>query len=87
MAKVYVGARTLTVLPIIQARYCSDDCRARSWHRYHKHECHNLDLLHSVGIAHLALRTVLVAGRKGILALRPYLKDDSGIVETATAII
>ena len=41
-----------------------------------------------MGIAHLALRTVLVAGRKGILALRPYLKkDDSGIVETAIKLI
>ena len=68
---------------IRQARYCSDDCRARSWHRYHQHECHSLDLLHSVGIAHLALRTVLVAGRKGILALRPYLKKDDSVSPSA----
>ena len=75
--------RFLSCRRCTQARYCSDDCRARSWHQYHQHECHSLDLLHSVGIAHLALRTVLVADRKGILALRPYLKKDDSVSPSA----
>jgi hypothetical protein len=74
-------ALALSPIPCLkctQPRYCSDECRASSWHQYHQYECHGLDFLHSVGIAHLALRTLLVSGRKRVLALKPFLrKDDS----------
>ncbi|XP_067144261.1 SET and MYND domain-containing protein 4-like [Centruroides vittatus] len=45
-----------------QVRYCSVACCKESWDRYHKWECGNLDLLHSVGIAHLSVRVILVTG-------------------------
>jgi len=53
-----------------QPRYCSDACRQESWQIYHQYECTGLDLLHSVGIAHLALRTVLMCGLPRLLAYR-----------------
>ena len=49
-------------LKCTQSRYCSGECGARSWDSYHKFECSNLDLLHSVGVAHLALRLLLQCG-------------------------
>ncbi|KAK7098507.1 SET and MYND domain-containing protein 4-like [Littorina saxatilis] len=42
--------------------YCDEDCRGASWESYHQVECLYMDLLHSVGIAHLSLRVVLNAG-------------------------
>lgn len=42
--------------------YCGECCRDSSWQEYHKYECSGgLELLQSVGIAHLALRVVLKA--------------------------
>ncbi|XP_071529241.1 SET and MYND domain-containing protein 4-like isoform X2 [Panulirus ornatus] len=45
------------------AIFCKEECRelGRTWHQY---ECGILHILSSVGIAHLALRVVLVAGWK-----------------------
>ncbi|OQR78055.1 SET and MYND domain-containing protein 4-like [Tropilaelaps mercedesae] len=45
-----------------QVRYCSVSCALESWDKYHRSECGYLDLLTSVGIAHLAERVVLTAG-------------------------
>ncbi|XP_021932938.1 SET and MYND domain-containing protein 4-like isoform X1 [Zootermopsis nevadensis] len=43
--------------------YCSEACRQESWDQYHQWECHGgLELLHSIGIAHLGLRVILKAG-------------------------
>jgi len=53
-----------------QPRYCSESCRSQSWSTYHQHECSGLDLLHSVGIAHLAMRIVLVTGLPRLLRFR-----------------
>lgn len=50
-----------------QVKFCSETCLDYAWDTYHKHECLSLDLLHSVGIAHLAIRIVLCAGLEGIL--------------------
>ena len=45
------------------ALYCSDDCRWKSWEQYHQWECgRGLEIMHSIGIAHLGLRVVLKAG-------------------------
>ncbi|XP_049828172.1 SET and MYND domain-containing protein 4-like [Schistocerca gregaria] len=42
--------------------YCGQCCRDSSWQEYHRYECSGgLELMHSVGIAHLALRVVLKA--------------------------
>ncbi|KAH9495866.1 SET and MYND domain-containing protein 4 [Bulinus truncatus] len=49
-------------------RFCHESCREKSWNSYHKTECHYLDLLHSVGIAHLSLRIILCAQL-------PFLRD------------
>ncbi|XP_005110357.2 SET and MYND domain-containing protein 4 [Aplysia californica] len=49
-------------------RFCNESCRDAAWSLYHKVECPFLDLLHSVGVAHLSLRIVLTA-------TLPYLKD------------
>lgn len=55
-------------LKCTQPRYCSEVCRSTSWSTYHQFECGGgLDLLHSVGIAHLALRVILVAGLPNLL--------------------
>eukprot|EP00095_Tigriopus_kingsejongensis_P005394 maker-scaffold770_size100439-snap-gene-0.28 protein:Tk05394 transcript:maker-scaffold770_size100439-snap-gene-0.28-mRNA-1 annotation:"set and mynd domain-containing protein 4" len=56
-----------------QPRYCSEACRLSSWDQYHRFECTNLDSLHSVGIAHLAWRTLLVTGHDALISCRPYL--------------
>jgi hypothetical protein len=45
------------------ALYCSEACRQESWDQYHQWECHGgLEVLHSVGIAHLGVRVILKAG-------------------------
>lgn len=50
-------------LECIMALYCSDDCRRESWEQYHRWECGGgLEIMHSIGIAHLGLRVVLKAG-------------------------
>ncbi|XP_055901234.1 SET and MYND domain-containing protein 4-like isoform X2 [Biomphalaria glabrata] len=49
-------------------RFCNEVCKEASWTSYHKTECRYLDLLHSVGIAHLSLRIILCAQL-------PFLKD------------
>lgn len=45
-----------------QVRYCSFSCAKESWTQYHHWECGNLNLLYSVGIAHLAIRIIFVTG-------------------------
>ncbi|XP_077494043.1 protein-lysine N-methyltransferase SMYD4-like [Amblyomma americanum] len=45
-----------------QVRYCTFSCAKESWSVYHQWECGNLNLLYSVGIAHLAIRILLVTG-------------------------
>ena len=57
-------------LKCTQPRYCSESCRSLSWSTYHQYECSGLDLLHSVGIAHLGLRVVLVTGLSHLLKFR-----------------
>ncbi|KAJ9586076.1 hypothetical protein L9F63_020273, partial [Diploptera punctata] len=53
------------------ALYCSDDCRQDSWEQYHQWECAGgLDVMHSIGIAHLGLRVVLKAGPLSTLRAR-----------------
>ncbi len=46
--------------------FCDERC-ADAADLYHAHECGRLRLLQSVGIAHLALRTVLIAGVENVL--------------------
>lgn len=63
-------------LKCTQSRYCSEDCRSKSWDEYHSIECNSLELLNSVGVAHLALRLVLVAGLPKLSQLRHVLTKD-----------
>lgn len=42
-------------------KYCSADCRQKSWEKTHKYECGFMEFLKSVGIAHLGLRVALSA--------------------------
>lgn len=56
-----------------QTRYCKVKCRDEAW-QYHKYECGRLETLHSVGIGHLAYRTVLVAGRQHLLSVRSRVR-------------
>jgi len=56
-----------------QPRYCSVECLEAAI-PVHQHECGQLDLLHSVGIGHLAVRTVLVTGIEQLTKLRPRIK-------------
>jgi len=57
-----------------QTRYCSGSCRDTAWAGHHQHECGQLDLLHSVGIGHLAVRTVLTPGRDSLLSIKGAVK-------------
>ncbi len=78
-----------TVMPCLkctQIRYCSDDCVNQSWNRYHSHECGNLDLMKDIGIAHLALRILLVSGIDEAIKVStsnsselPYLNNYSSV--------
>lgn len=45
----------------LEGKYCSEECRDKSWDEFHKYECGFGELLKSVGIAHLALRVALAA--------------------------
>jgi hypothetical protein len=56
-----------------QPRYCSVEC-AEAAKPVHLHECGQLDLLHSVGIGHLAVRTILVTGLDRLTSLRTRIK-------------
>jgi len=60
-----------------QARYCSGECRDKSWSSYHQYECGHLDLLHSVGIGHLALRTILMAGKDFLMSIKASVRSGS----------
>ncbi|GIY03494.1 SET and MYND domain-containing protein 4 [Caerostris extrusa] len=63
-----------------QVRYCSQQCVDESWEKYHKWECGNLDSLHSVGIAHLSFRVILVTGLSFIQENREELVKSSNFV-------
>ena len=52
-----------------QTRYCARECREAAWPS-HRAECGRLETLHSVGIGHLAYRTLLTAGREHLLGVR-----------------
>jgi len=64
----------VSCLVCTQPRYCSGSCRDAAWSQYHKYECGHLDTLHSVGIGHLAFRTILMAGRDHLLSVRNSIK-------------
>ncbi|KAL3841918.1 hypothetical protein ACJMK2_020007 [Sinanodonta woodiana] len=62
-----------TVVPCVQCytvRYCSFQCQEESWKVYHKVECPYLDILRSVGIAHLSLRVILTAGLQYLIQFK-----------------
>ncbi|KAI5700775.1 hypothetical protein M8J75_002758 [Diaphorina citri] len=64
----------------ILAVYCSESCRREAWLRYHRWECHGaLRLLEAVGIAHLALKLILVSSHsdryKEVYHLETHLQD------------
>ncbi len=69
-------------LKCTQPRYCSETCRKDSWNSYHRFECGGLDVLHSVGIAHLGMRIILVTGLPKLLKFQSAINkgesfDDS----------
>ncbi|XP_029636525.1 SET and MYND domain-containing protein 4 isoform X1 [Octopus sinensis] len=56
--------------------YCSRICRQQDWSSCHYVECYFLKLLHSVGIAHLSLRIILVTGLQYLLDFKEnHTKD------------
>ena len=82
----YKKLSDVSVMPCLkctQVMYCSDQCVADSWSQYHQFECGLLDVMHDIGIAHLALRTLLVCGIDNAItvasnpspSLTPYLND------------
>jgi hypothetical protein len=65
------------------ALYCSEACRQESWDQYHQWECRGgLELLHSIGIAHLGLRVVLKAGPLHRLIHMKLLESGSQLPDT-----
>jgi len=58
-----------------QPRYCSLQCVEEGW-SYHQYECGHLDLLHSIGIGHLAVRTILVTGLDGLNRIKKKVQLD-----------
>ena len=61
--RIQRSAQKVTNIIILQ-------CRQESWKIYHQYECTCLDLLHSVGIAHLSVRTVIVTGVENLISYR-----------------
>ena len=70
MSSQVTDARSFTLI----LRYCSGECRSTAW-LHHQHECGQLDLLHSVGIGHLAFRTLLMATLPTIEALKKQVQS------------
>ncbi|XP_060070783.1 SET and MYND domain-containing protein 4-like [Ylistrum balloti] len=72
------GQLDLLVIPCVrcsQVRYCSKECQNSSWTSYHQFECFYMDLLHSVGIAHLSIRIILVAGLEFLVEFKRKLQS------------
>uniref|UniRef100_A0A8D9AGY5 Protein-lysine N-methyltransferase SMYD4 n=1 Tax=Cacopsylla melanoneura TaxID=428564 RepID=A0A8D9AGY5_9HEMI len=64
----------------ILAVYCSEVCRSQAWSLYHRWECHGaLHFLETVGIAHLALKLILISGTSerynDVYHLETHLQD------------
>ncbi|GAB1600499.1 SET and MYND domain-containing protein 4-like [Argonauta hians] len=57
--------------------YCSHACRQKDWSSSHYMECYFLRLLHSVGIAHLSLRIILVTGLQFLLDFQKSYPQDT----------
>lgn len=55
-------------LECAQIKFCSSVCRDIAWSSYHWLECGWLDVLHEIGIAHLALRVLLVTDLMHIIS-------------------
>lgn len=68
-----LGHRLIPCLSCSSVRYCSVECRDRSWQKYHRFECDHLDLLLSIGVLRLSLRIVLMAGIQECLAIDSQL--------------
>lgn len=47
--------------------YCSPKCQEESWNSYHWFECGKLSLMEKIGIAHLAMRIILVTEMSTLL--------------------
>lgn len=45
----------------VECLYCDEECREKSYNSFHKWECNGRPLLHSLGVGHLAFKTVLLA--------------------------
>ena len=89
----YCKLSNVAVMPCLkctQVRFCSEKCSEDSWQRYHRYECGFLDVLHDIGIAHLALRTLLISGVDNAIGVAitsdspstssiPYLSDYSSV--------
>lgn len=58
-------------------QYCSQNCREIAWNSHHRVECRYMSLLHSVGIAHLSLRIILLTGLKNLLDFKSKLDSAS----------
>ena len=83
----YKKLSDVSVMPCLkcsQVMYCSEQCSQQSWSQYHRFECGFLDVMHDIGIAHLALRILLVCGVDTALKVAesdpkgsptPYLND------------
>lgn len=56
-------------------QYCSQKCREIAWNLHHWVECQYMTLLHSVGIAHLSLRIILVTGLRNLLDFKSKKLD------------
>ncbi|XP_064601173.1 SET and MYND domain-containing protein 4-like [Liolophura sinensis] len=61
-----------------KVHFCSPQCREAAWSVYHQYECLYLDILHSVGIAHLSVRVVLTTNLQSVRDLRAQLSALDG---------
>ena len=57
--------------------YCSEECQQQSWKEYHHIECDHLEVLHATGVAHLALRIILVTSQDMLHKINKIGKDAS----------
>lgn len=68
-----------------QPRYCSVECCEVAWLAHHQYECGYLDLLHSLGVGHLAIRTLFSAGLHKLQSIRAAVKNGSYAYSTEDA--
>lgn len=55
--------------------FCCSECENDAWQQYHHIECNFQAIFYAIGVAHLSLKIILIAGLQFLLDIRPDLND------------